>query len=477
MRIRLTSAFILLAGMTTQSPADIMWGINGHPITAYPGISIEEQIDYVADLGMTSYRVNISYIEQAEQLAAILRVAKPRGIDILPVITPGNLDLDKMSEEALYEAVFDLSSKLATRFKDDISVFELGNEMENYAIIQPCEMRDDGTQYPCSWGPAGGVGPLEYYGPRWVKVSAVLKGLSDGVHSVDPEIKRAIGTAGWGHVGAFERMKKDGIGWDISVWHVYGEDPEWALSILAEYGKPIWITELNNPLGSHESEETQTKELAEMMIKLKDLETDYPVEAVHIYELLDEPYWEGFEGSMGLVKLVKTPGGHWMTGDPKPAYKVTRDIIRGPEAQSALGSVCDRKAAVPEPLIEHQVEYSYCLVLNRWPDGGGAADWKHSLETGQISVYDMLRMMTNSEEFTARHGTVGMSNAAYVNFLYGKLLLREADPGGLATYAKELNTGHVDRPTVVQGIVTSSEFAHKHASLFGKKDVAATSGN
>src|SRR5690606_28717029 len=119
MRIRLTSAFILLAGMTTQSPADIMWGINGHPITAYPGISIEEQIDYVADLGMSSYRVNISHIEQAEQLAAILRVAKPRGIDILPVITPGNLDLDKMCEEDLYEADIELLSKLYSHIQHD----------------------------------------------------------------------------------------------------------------------------------------------------------------------------------------------------------------------------------------------------------------------------------------------------------------------------------------------------------------------
>jgi hypothetical protein len=477
MRIRLTSALLLLAGLTNPSAADIMWGINGHPITAYPGISIEEQIDYVADLGMTSYRINISYATQADQLAAVVRVAKARGIEILPVITPGNVNLDEMSEEALYEAAFELASGLATRFKDDISVFELGNEMENYAIIQPCEMRDDGTQYPCSWGPAGGVGPLEYYGPRWAKVSAVLKGLSDGVHSVDPEIKRAIGTAGWGHVGAFERMKKDGIGWDISVWHVYGEDPEWALSILADYDKPIWITELNNPFGSHESEATQAKELGAMMIKLKELETKYKVEAVHVYELLDEPYWQGFEASMGLVKLSKTPNGHWVMSDPKPAYQTTRDIIRGPDAESALGSVCDLKTAVPEPLIEHQVEYSYCLVLNRWPDGGGAADWKRLLATGEVSVYDMLRMIVDSEEFAARHGTVGMSNAAYVNFLYGKLLLREADPGGLATYVRELNTGHMDRPTVVHGIATSSEFAHKHASLFGKKDVAAKSGN
>ena len=108
-------------------------------------------------------------------------------------------------------------------------------------------MRDDGVQYNCAWGPAGGVGPLEYYGPRWRKVSAVLKGLSDGTTAVDPAIRKAMGTAGWGHLGAFARMQQDGIRWDISVWHMYGSDPEWAFKTLAGFKRPIWVTEFNHP--------------------------------------------------------------------------------------------------------------------------------------------------------------------------------------------------------------------------------------
>src|SRR5690606_30629941 len=133
------------------------------------------------------------------------------GVEILPVLTPGELDLEQMSADELYKRAFDFAAEMAKRFGNDVSVFELGNEMENFAIIQPCETRDDGTQYPCEWGPAGGVGPLEYHGPRWAKVSAALKGMSEGIHSVNPAIKRAVGTAGWGHVGAFERMKADNL--------------------------------------------------------------------------------------------------------------------------------------------------------------------------------------------------------------------------------------------------------------------------
>src|SRR6185437_14107278 len=128
-------------------------------------------------------------------------------------------------------------------------------EFENYAIIKPCEMRDNGVRYSCFFGDAGGTDPLDYYGPRWAKVIAVLKGLTAGVHAADPTAMRAVGTAGWGHTGAFERMHKDGIAWEITVWHMYGQDPEWAFKKLVQYGKPIWITEFNHPLGSTKSEQ------------------------------------------------------------------------------------------------------------------------------------------------------------------------------------------------------------------------------
>ena len=153
---------------------------------------------------------------------------------------------------------------------------------------RPCEKRDDGTKYPCQWGPAGGVTALEYYGPRWAKVSAVLKGLSDGMTAADPTIRKAMGTAGWGHMGAFERMQRDGIQWDISVWHIYGEDPEWAFAKLAQFKRPIWVTEFDNPRGSQEDEQQQAAGISLMMSRLRALKDRYNVEAAYIYELMDE---------------------------------------------------------------------------------------------------------------------------------------------------------------------------------------------
>ncbi len=288
MHPRLLFVLICLFVGTAPASADILWGANGHPITSYPGVTIEQQFDYLRDLGVKAYRVDITDAKGASVLSRLVQEGKARDIAILPVVTPGHINLDTDTPEEIYRAAYELAFTLGSEFKDDIRVWELGNELENYAIIAPCEKRDDGTQYPCQWGPAGGVTALEYYGPRWAKVSAVLKGLSDGMTAADPTIRKAMGTAGWGHIGAFERMQHDGIQWDISVWHIYGEDPEWAFAKLAQFKRPIWVTEFGNPRGSQEDEQQQAAGVSQMISRLRVLKDRYNIEAAYIYELVDE---------------------------------------------------------------------------------------------------------------------------------------------------------------------------------------------
>lgn len=465
---RLSLGLAFLLGSFGPSSADMLWGANGHPLTAYPGISISQQLDYLKDLGMTSYRVNVPDTGKLQALTSLVNEAKARGIDILPVITPSNIDLDTESPEALYEKARELAVALASRFKNDIRVWELGNEMENYAIIKPCEKRDDGSTYPCEWGSAGGVTALEYYGPRWAKVSAVLKGLSDGVTSVDPEIRKAIGTAGWGHLGAFERMEADGIKWDISVWHAYGEDPQWAFDTLKKYKKPIWLTEFNNPYGSQRSESQQAEALRQTMGRLKELQNTHNLEAAFVYELLDEPYWApNYEAYMGLVKLVPKPTDGWTPGEPKLAYFTVRDMIRGPRLASNPSRSCDLAASGTQgSLVERQVSYAYCLVLGRDADGDGLESWADSIASGATDLTGMLLTMARSEEFRSRYALFGMSNPAFVNFLYRTLLNREADPVGLANYVRELNSGAMSRWDIALGMISSSEFKSRHPPLF-----------
>ncbi|WFP62621.1 DUF4214 domain-containing protein [Mesorhizobium sp. WSM4904] len=474
MSLRLAAVVTCLLATAMPASADVLWGVNGHPITAYPGIPIERQLDFLKDLGLKSYRVNVTGEDNEDMLAELVAVGKAKGIEILPVLTPGGMDLDKDTPQELYEKSRNVAVALGTRFKADIRVWELGNEMENYAIIKACEKRDDGSQYPCGWGPGGGTGALDYYGPRWVKVSAVLKGLSEGMSQVDPGIRKAIGTAGWGHTGAFARMKQDGIAWDISVWHMYGEDPEWAFREISAYGKPIWVTEFNNPYGSQRGERQQADGIKQTMTRLGELSDKYKVEVAHIYELFDETYWApSFEANMGLVRLTPASDGKWKTGEPKPAYKTVRDITRGVQPSPKAVRECDPETiAADKSTYVRQASFAYCLVMGHEVAADGAEKWSQALESGDRTVAGMIMELMRSEEFQTKYATIGLTDRAYVGFVYMLLLNRPADDYGMETYTRQLRAGTMTRDDLVFGIAQSSEFNSRHVVTRGAPAVS-----
>jgi hypothetical protein len=469
MRRALTAFFLLfqiVVGRPAAASDDLVWGVNGHPFTAYPGIAYAAQLDHVRALGMKTYRVNISSLDHEAGLNHLVTLAKQRGIDILPVLTPA-LDLAKSDPATLYKQAHAFAVYFVSRFKADLRVWELGNEMEVFAIIQPCEMQDDGVQYNCGWGPAGGVGPLEYYGPRWTKVSAVLKGLSEGAKSADPTVQKAMGTAGWGHVGAFERMRNDGIEWDISVWHMYGEDPEWAFKTIAGYGKPIWVTEVNHPRGSEASELDQAKGLRSAMSRLRELRTVYRVEAAQIYELLDEPYWApDFEAVMGLVRIGKE-GQNWAVSGTKPAYCVIQAMVRSAKdvTEEELRGCHTCLAPPVGKSSQDKTRYSYCLLLGRSPDGQGLLDWSALLANGG-RVEDVLMSMIQSEEFRKRHRLAELEQDEYVALIYRLLLGREPDGQGRSDYVAALQTRRTSQGEIARSLILSDEFRIKHRVLF-----------
>ena len=307
-----------------SSPDGIVWGVNGHPFSAYPGIPLEQQLALVRELGMTHYRVG----NRNNGLARLYPLAKKAGVELLPLIPPGG-DLATTSAEKLYDLSYRDAQAVTRQHRGRFPVWELGNELENFAIIKACEMRDDGTQYPCEWGPAGGVGALDYYGPRWKKVSAALAGLLDGAKAGDPGAQRAIGTAGWGHIGAFERMAADGLEWEISVWHDYSQIGEDFLTILAGYGKPIWITEFNAGGGGFESEDDNARMITDRIAYYRRMAKRYRIEAAFVYELLDEPYWTDFEGKMGLYRMEGSEADGWRVGEIKPVGEAVKSELSG----------------------------------------------------------------------------------------------------------------------------------------------------
>jgi hypothetical protein len=152
-------------------------------------------------------------------------------------------------------------------------------------------------------------------------------------------------------------------------------------------------------------------------------------------------------------------------GEPKPAYKTVREFIRGPRGVPEPRRDCDLAKTQNRDAVMH-VDYGYCLVLGRTADTDSVQHWQASLANGDASVTDMLLTLVRSDEFVSRHATFGLSDRAYVSFLYRMLLNRDADQHGLDSYAKELRNGSMSRESVAQGIMMSSEFQSKHPYLY-----------
>jgi Domain of unknown function (DUF4214)/Glycosyl hydrolase catalytic core len=472
--IALTLLALVAAAPASTRASDIVWGVNGHPFSAYPGVPYAQQLDLVAALGAKSYRVNVTSVDHVPYLADLIALAKLRGVQILPLLTPA-VDLDKETAQVLYAKSFNFAVTIASRFRYELPVWELGNELEIYALLRPCDRRDDGTTYPCTFGIASGISPTEYSGARWKKVSAVLKGLSDGIVSVDPRLRKAMGTAGWGHLGAFDRMKNDGIAWDITVWHAYREEADAIFERLAAFKKPIWITELNLHHGSEQGGlATQADALRTMMTALRRQQERFNIEAVFIYELLDEPYWTDYEGHMGLVTQVKTPTG-WTVAEKKPAFEAVRQTIAA--ARAVPRASCDvRDFQATAPTSQNKVAYSYCLVFQHEPDGKGLQEYARELDQG-LSAQALVTTLAQSDWFSERHHPASRTDREFVSWTYQMLLGRQPDAGGFDSYVSALRKGETDRRKLVADLIASAEFRERHQTLFAPVRLPATKSN
>src|ERR1700709_2043391 len=125
--ISLVAAIVLAMLPSASGNAGIMWGVNGHPLVAYP-ISVDAQLDYVRELGMTSYRFDIGGTDKNPEMVQLVRAATQRGVTPLPVVTP-SFDLEKQTREDLKNKAYGLAFALVSSFKGQIPVWELGNEL------------------------------------------------------------------------------------------------------------------------------------------------------------------------------------------------------------------------------------------------------------------------------------------------------------------------------------------------------------
>ncbi|RYF49094.1 MAG: DUF4214 domain-containing protein, partial [Comamonadaceae bacterium] len=96
----------------------------------------------------------------------------------------------------------------------------------------------------------------------------------------------------------------------------------------------------------------------------------------------------------------------------------------------------------------------YQAAFNRTPDTGGLGFWINAMDNG-MGLEEVSANFIGSVEFQATYG--GLNNAQFVTQIYQNVLHRAPDPGGLAFWQNQLDSGTWTRAVVLTGFSESNE--------------------
>ena len=423
--------------ISQTSTTDFTWGVNAHN-RAWNLLSTAQELDLAKTIGLTSLRVDIydASPDWINWLSSLVSEASSKGISIMPVIVPNqSVCTDEATAYAWGQQV---GSALATAFPH--LTWEAGNELDEFAI-------KSGTT---------GQSASDYDEGRYSIAMGAIKGLEDGIHQADPTAQVAVGITGI-HYAFLQRLASDGVSWDITGETYYighgdtqiPQELDGVFSQLAQFNRPILVTEFNQFEGSLLSPTEEANTLVAMMSTMKELAAKYDIIGGYIYELVDEPPLTGGEAHYGLASQMGSlnPAGLAVQQYLASLYTVppTVDSLT-PSGISIMAGTGDLNGAVgsilpvgPEaPDIPGQVFRLYEVTLGRGPDAGGFDWWVGNLENG-MPLQTVAGYFISSPEFQANIGSP--NDTQFVTLLYNNALHRAPDPGGLADWVTALGNG------------------------------------
>jgi hypothetical protein len=137
---------------------------------------------------------------------------------------------------------------------------------------------------------------------------------------------------------------------------------------------------------------------------------------------------------------------------------ISEQFARSPEFVASYGALDD----------DEFVELVYTNVLDRTPDAGGFAHWTSQLDAGLVTRGDVMLAFSDSAEFKASSGVIGLPpwgpDGRSVERLYLAYFGRDPDPGGLAFWNAEVDRG-VSLTAVSASFARSAEFAATYGPL------------
>ncbi|OQA52446.1 MAG: hypothetical protein BWY43_00513 [candidate division WS2 bacterium ADurb.Bin280] len=327
---------------------NFVWGANTscYQIDGYVEETADKQIEIINDLKINTVRMflerrislepfEVIYDEKAND--SFVEKLKENNKDIVMIVDGDIINsatIDGFDQES---AGYQMGKYAASRYKGKIKYYQIANEVTGTSI-KPSDPSFTGPTFKGDYN-------VEYSTERYRALLGWLKGMQKGIRESDEQAKIVI-SGHWHLYFIIDKLIKDGIDPDVIGWAWYsddgdditerdlGEGKSFNLAAkLNEFGRDVWIIELNSTKGSYNEskkrndEEYQSNFLKKMVPNL--IETGL-IKGILIYTLFDTPSFadgrDESETHWGLVNVSKNKNGS-VVFKTKKAFSTFRSLI------------------------------------------------------------------------------------------------------------------------------------------------------
>ena len=266
----------------------IKFGLNGHDgRVSYPLADIEKRMQYMQANHLTLWRTDVG-TTSTDILDRLVPLAKKYGVTVRPMLYPGE-------QAATYN--------LVKRYKDDIKIWEIGNEQD--APKSGAQGRIDAMMKSVR-----GVDQAEAELHAGLKTSINIMSCNN-----DAADSQCAGDPN-GDIWFLDMARASGWNFSAVTFHYYPRiaDPGYwmdkyfgqARKAAVKYNVPVFVNEINcgeiydgNTDGGGNCNTALTQALNELVNKYADV-----VPEVVVYEMLDQPDMAGVERFFGVCKVL-----------------------------------------------------------------------------------------------------------------------------------------------------------------------------
>lgn len=281
--------------VTTAPAAGSFYGMNGHHDYLYTPAQL---VTILKTMGCTIYRVGCTAdSSQLGPVSDIARTFQTAGLQVFALIQQGIYANDGTlyaSESAAYSAGFSSGATVARALMPyGVTMYECGNELTRDRAI----ILDDTN---------AGTKAADFNNTNWPLLRGVLRGMIDGVKSVQPSAKCGVNFC-VNDIGASDALWEGNqpdsstgypkVRWDITTWHNYevygdifaipadGQSPGFDLPTYckARYGVPFIISEWNT--GPERTQAYRANYITSQLSEFYSARKTHSIQSVMLYVL------------------------------------------------------------------------------------------------------------------------------------------------------------------------------------------------